>query len=206
MHYAASTDFCHGESQLNGKCLLTVGAGGESSPSVWLFIDEWNSLRFLLCRGYSSPFDEYFNTLLLLEGVCLLLLVDTLMWELTSGGWLCFSFQMNLLSSVSCVAGVWNTLLLQVPCWSKLQVAGDICLSIVRSVFWQVLFSLRLVKPHLVLEIWSRPLFHEWECSYSYLAVLVDPHMDPVCLRHQSQVDTWHEEVPIPPLILWVWS
>ena len=34
---------------------------------------------------------------------------------------------------------------------------------------------------------WDAP-FHEWEYSYSYLAVVVDPHVDQVHLQHWLQV------------------
>ena len=97
---------------MHAYAVLTSVLGGKV-PLVYVF-----SLRnkipqgFCCVGGCSSPFDEY---PLLFEGVCLLLLVDTLMLELKSGGQLCFPFQMNLLSSLSCTAWVWNTLLLQVP-------------------------------------------------------------------------------------------
>ena len=35
--------------------VLTLVLGGESSPSVGLFSEEWNSSKFLLCRGVFLP-------------------------------------------------------------------------------------------------------------------------------------------------------
>ena len=68
------------------------------------------------------------------------------MLKSTSGGQLCFPFQMNLLSSTSCVVGFWNTPPLGMPSWLKLWAAGNISFLIVRSVSQQVSFSFEACK------------------------------------------------------------
>jgi len=40
---------------MHAYAVLTLVLGGENSPSVGLFIEEWNSLKFLLCRGVFLP-------------------------------------------------------------------------------------------------------------------------------------------------------